>query len=65
MKVSGAQTIVVVDLPVIFAVCTALYCGTTECFNDLKNGFHIYVNQWTLAFRNEAFSVLLLSWGGC
>jgi len=45
MKVSGAQTIVGVDLPIIFAVCTALYCGTTERFDDLKSGFHICVNQ--------------------
>lgn len=55
----------VVDLAIIFVVCTVLYCGTTDCFDDLISGFHICVNQWKLAFKNEAFSVLLLSWGGC
>lgn len=65
MKVTGAQIIVVVVLPIIFAVCTALCCGTTECFNDLVGGFHVFVNQWKLALKNAAFSVLLLSWGGC
>ena len=56
MKVTGTQIIVVVDLPIIFAVCTVLYCGTIECFNDLISGFHICVNQWKLAFNSEAFS---------
>jgi len=50
----------VVDLATIFAVCTVLYCGTTERFDDLISGFHICVNQWKLALKNEAFSVLLL-----
>jgi hypothetical protein len=65
IKVSGTQIIVIVDLPLIFAVCTLLCCDTTERFDDLVSGFHICVNQWMLAFRNEAFSVLFLSWGVC
>jgi len=60
-KVTEAQIIVVVDLPIIFAVCTALCCENTECFDDLVSGFHICVNQWKLALKNLAFSVLLLS----
>ena len=43
----------VVDLRIIFALCTVLYCGTTECFDVLIHGFHICVNHWKLAFKNE------------
>lgn len=57
--------IVVVDLPIIFALCTVMYCGATERFDFLICGFHISVNQWKLAFENELVSVLLLSRGGC
>ena len=58
MKVTGKQ--IIIDLPIIFPVCAMLYCGTTERFDDLISGFHICVNQWKLALKNEAFSVLLL-----
>jgi hypothetical protein len=64
MKVTGAQIIVVVYFPITFAVCAVLYDGTTGSSDILICGFQICVNQWKLTFRNEAFSGLLLLWGG-
>jgi hypothetical protein len=55
MKVTGEQIILDVDLPIIFALCTVL---STKCFDDLISGFHICINQWKLAFKNEAYLVL-------
>jgi len=43
--VTGAQIIVVVDLPIIFAVCIELDFGTTEFFDDLISAFHICVTS--------------------